>query len=347
MAQVPFPFVDVAGDHRDIGVQFGQAAAEGIRCFLELIVRDAAAARQWTRAETLQHALAFLPVFRQHCPQLLAEIEGLAAGARISFAEALLLQVRGEVAHVGTGCSAFALSRAVTADGRALAGQNSDMAPEMQELGLVLRIRPAAGPRLLLFTFPGLLGYHGLNSHGVAHFANALPARPWRLALPHYPLKRLALATASVAESLGLMARVPVCSTGNYVLADGQGNIGDAELAPAGLTRWDGEGGWVVHTNHILAAAEPGDVALPDHAESVHRYERLRELVRARLGSLDVAAMQAILSDHAGYPTSLCRHAEAAGSAKTIASLIAEPERGLLHVAVGNPCQHEYSTYSL
>jgi isopenicillin-N N-acyltransferase like protein len=232
MAGSRFPLIQVSGNHHEIGVQFGHAAAEGIRRFLALILDGARQSRGWTRDETLRYSLLFLPLFEQHCPHLLPEIHGLAEGAGVSFAEALLLQLRAEVTQVAEGCSAFALSRAVTADGRVLAGQNSDMSPEMEELGLILKITPDAGPRILMFTFRGLLGYHGMNSAGVAHFANALPARPWRMALPHYPLKRMFLETTSVQDCLRLMKRVPVCSTGNYVLADGQGSIADAGVAP-------------------------------------------------------------------------------------------------------------------
>jgi hypothetical protein len=32
---------------------------------------------------------------------------------------------------------------------------------------------------------------------------------------------------------------------------------------------------------------------------------------------------------------------------RTVASLISEPEKRCLHVAVGNPCQHKYVTYSM
>ena len=52
----------------------------------------------------------------------------------------------------------------------------------------------------------------------------------------------------------------------------------------------------------------------------------------------------AIGSDHAGYPASICRHEE---RMVTIASMIAEPERGYLHVAAGNPCAWAYEMYAL
>jgi isopenicillin-N N-acyltransferase-like protein len=52
----------------------------------------------------------------------------------------------------------------------------------------------------------------------------------------------------------------------------------------------------------------------------------------------------AMLADHDGYPVSICRHES---RLKSIASLVAEPDQGRLHVAVGNPCEHEFVTYQL
>src|SRR5260370_23430578 len=81
-------------------------------------------ARRW--------ALAFGPTIGDAAPHFLDEIEGVAEGAGIDRAEALLLQVRQEVAHVarfGTvdlECTSFAGSGAYTRTGGTLAGQNPD-----------------------------------------------------------------------------------------------------------------------------------------------------------------------------------------------------------------------------
>jgi isopenicillin-N N-acyltransferase like protein len=50
------------------------------------------------------------------------------------------------------------------------------------------------------------------------------------------------------------------------------------------------------------------------------------------------------LADHKGFPTSICRHDT---SVTTIATAIAEPEDGRLHVAAGNACEAAFYTYSL
>jgi isopenicillin-N N-acyltransferase-like protein len=52
------------------------------------------------------------------------------------------------------------------------------------------------------------------------------------------------------------------------------------------------------------------------------------------------------LRDHTLGTAGICRH-EPGRPMKTIASIIAEPDKGLLHVARGNPCENEYVAYSV
>jgi isopenicillin-N N-acyltransferase-like protein len=152
------------------------------------------------------------------------------------------------------------------------------------------------------------------------------------------------------------MRDVPVCSNGNYVLCDGAGNLCDVELTSDGPRFVDEAGaGFLAHSNHYLCAPfacrENFDQSLPD---SFPRLERMQQLIREKFGSLTVADMQAALSDHAGHPIGICRHPHAGhgdailpSSGKTVAALIAEPARGRLHVARGNPCENPFVTFAL
>ncbi len=83
-------------------------------------------------------------------------------------------------------------------------------------------------------------------------------------------------------------------------------------------------------------------------------FQRMQELLGSRLGRLTVEDLKRFLSDHSGHPTSICRHPHDGvddpilpSSGRTAASLIAEADRGVLHVSRGNPCQTEYVAYRL
>ena len=62
----------------------------------------------------------------------------------------------------------------------------------------------------------------------------------------------------------------------------------------------------------------------------------MNALLQSKFGSLSVDDLKKFLTDHSGYPTSICRHD---GDSLTVASLISEPDERRLHVAVGNPCR--------
>jgi isopenicillin-N N-acyltransferase-like protein len=202
-----------------LGRQHGEQARDQIRAFLDYLCH----ALRLSREQLQTRALRFLPLYEQHCPHLVDEVRGLAAGAGVALAEALAVQARGELAQLPSeGCTAFVISASGTASGQILIGQNSDVEPEVEAFAYVLRLEPAGKPAVLMWTFGGMIGYHGLNTAGVAHFANSLGGGPaWQTGLPHYPVKRLMLEQRTVNDILALLRRVPVCSSGNYVLCDG------------------------------------------------------------------------------------------------------------------------------
>jgi hypothetical protein len=349
-----YPLYIARGTPRELGRQHGEQARNRIRAFVDYLGQFL----NLSREQLQSRAMRFLPLFTQHCSHLVDEVGGLADGAGVSLAEALAVQVRGELAQVPAGaCTTFVISARGTASGQILIGQNSDMDPALEEFAYVLRLEPVGKPALLLWTFGGMLGYHGLNAAGVAHFANSLGGGPaWRFALPHYPVKRLLLERRSLDDVRVLMGKAPVCSSGNYVLCDGAGRIADVELTPEGFTlAYDKGEGFIAHSNHFVCApyACPANDAasVPD---SFPRLTRMRKLLGSRYGRLSVEDLKEFLADHEGKPTSICRHPHrgpdhpsVSARGKTVASLIAEPAPGRLHVSRGNPCTAAYTTYNL
>jgi isopenicillin-N N-acyltransferase-like protein len=349
-----YPLFEARGTQRELGRQHGEQCRDRLHAFLDYL----ASLLKLSRAQLQARALRFLPLFDTHCPHLVEEVRGLAEGAGVSFADALAVQIRGELGPVGDeACTTFVASARAAAAGQILIGQNSDVEPELEDLAYVLRLEPVGKPAVLMWTFGGQIGYHGMNEAGVAHFANSLGGGPaWRFALPHYPVKRMMLEQRTVGGVLDLLRRVPVCSSGNYVLCDGPGQIVDIELTPEGFVTLTGdEDGCIVHTNHFVGAAHAcpsNDAAsVPD---SFPRLQRMRTLVAGRRGQLTLEDLKRFLADHSGHPLSICRHPHdgpdhpsVSARGRTTASLIAEPARRLLHVTRGNPCVNAYATYRL
>ena len=338
-----FPLLEVAGDAYELGYQHGAQAAPLIERYLRLTERITGQPRDLLCAR----ARTFLPYIEKLSPAYVTEVRGLAAGAGISFDEALLCQARAEAGRVSDGgCTAFALKGEATAGGRLLAGQNQDLEPEYADVAILLHVKPTDGrPRALIFTFAGQLGYSGMNEHGLTHFANALYDAPWQLGLPHYPLKRVMLEQRNADECVALLAAHRTCSAANALIADAAGNVRDVEVRPEGIARFqDDHSDWIIHANHYLT----GEFACHETnslADSCPRLNRMRQLVREQWGQITVASLQQMLADHAGDPGGICRHGER--GMHSISGYIAEPAQRLFHVRRGHGCLGSWTTYAV
>ncbi len=355
-----FPLLKVSGSHYAIGVQLGEAMQHLIPRVIDQIFDHELTVNAQTadekivtpfpslsRSSVLARTHDFLPLFAQYCPLMVEELRGIAKGAKISFEEALLLQIRGEIIYAAVGgCTSFVFSRNTTKNGTVIAGQNWDYPLDLDLLH-ILHVTPDDGPAQLMMTFAGLTSYMGINAAGIGNFANALPWGWCQIGIPHYPFKWRVLRETNLAGIRRVAAETRTVQPGNYVFCDGNGEIGDLELTPKGGVWLDNREGYFVHTNHFLGEPFASDPNLkPFLADSVPRFQRFHGLVAEHLGNIDAPLMQTLLSDHENYPLSVCRHEKYPGLC-TSASLIAEPERAALHVCAGNPCSGEYVTYCL
>lgn len=338
-----FPVIEVSGTSYEMGYEHGVQAADLIRRYLLWIEK----LTRLSRDVLCRNAMTFLPAIEALSPELVKEMQGLAAGAGLSFEEAVLCQARADAAQVSAGgCTAFALTGSATADGRPLAGQNQDLEPEYADVAVVLRVRPTDGrPRAVMFTFAGQLGYSGLNEYGVAHFTNGLYNYRCSPGVPRYPLKRVMLEQRTVGECIDLLATHRSCSAANLVMCDGDGCIADVEVRPEGIALFaDDRPDQRLHSNHYLtpefAAHEAG--TFPD---SGPRLARLRALVGQYWGRITVDTLKAVLADHDGDPAAICRHG--ANGIYSICGYIAEPAKRLLHVRRGHGCLGAWQAYEV
>lgn len=354
MSMESFPCYRAEGTHRQLGRAHGEQAREQIQAHVQYLCETT----QLPVASLRDRAMIFNKLFEQHCPHLIEEIAGLAEGAGVSYAEALATNIRSALGNVPDGgCTAFVVSRQGTKSKEILIGQNSDQLPVGMGLGYVLYLKPRDKPEILMWTFGGMIGYHGVNSLGIGHFANNLGGGPTsRFGMPHYPAKRLMHECSSLPELKRMMERIPFCTNGNYVLCDGQGEILDIEATPEGLhlIRDDGAG-FICHSNHFLcplhATQENFNVSAKD---SFTRLSRINELIRARYGQLTVDDFKTVLRDRQGDPNGICRvpqsenpQADWLTAGMTVASIIAEPAKRRLHIACGNRAETPFVAYSM
>jgi isopenicillin-N N-acyltransferase-like protein len=354
------PIIYLRGTHYEMGAQLGEARREEVRAAVALVQQELG--RVATIESAMSRAEEYVLAIEVVAPRYVEEIRGLAAGARISFNEALLLQLRfeavgydtgrGAVPQLAEGCSSFAYVQG----GRRVTGQNVDIPPAHIRMGQLVHMEPPAGPRLLFYTYyAGLLGYLGINSEGLSVFGNALLSPGWRIGFPRYFMLRLALEQSTVDDVERLLRSVKRASTINLLVTDRHSAMADFELAVDDYARLPAHDGSIFHTNHYLAEKlRPGERLAEILPDSPLRWSAGSKLLAAPTDSSNdpLRRARALLKDHTNYPAAICRHAvepprAVADAWVTVASLIAQPDAGVLSVCPGNPCAGDYVSYEL
>ena len=203
----------------------------------------------------------FVSAIRAHTPDLMEEVEGVAAGADAPFELVFALQMLDEEwAHrVRTRRSAGRMEKcssvAIAGPDGAWIGQNMDLGTYTDGAQAALAIDAEGGqPAALVFTSAGMIGLMGVNAAGVGVCVNSLPQLPSAPeGLPvAFVLRRLLQAT-SLAEAADLALSLPHATHQHYVIAVARGvrsfeasSEGVAEYRPPRPDR-------VLHTNHPLA----------------------------------------------------------------------------------------------
>lgn len=358
MAGSSLKLIQLGGSPYEIGYGHGKEGKEGIRDFLTVIVQHGKElVPDLTREKALTQAKYYIPFVESYAPYIAEEIKGLAHGASISIEEAYLLQVRAELTQLTIepenaqeGCTSFAIHKNRTEDGAVWIGQNLDLNPFYQEFGVMLHITPEKGPTILCYSQIGSVAHAGINSAGICLVVNALYSSGWKPGIPRSILYRLILEKVTLSEATKVVADAQRASSCNYLMAHASGGIRDLETTPDHYGIIDLQGDAMVHANHFVHPEMVRFEKRPkDKLEnSKFRENRFRQLVAQHGGKLSKEEAREFLADHQRYPTAVCTHAEGnPWNVATIASMIAQPADGLMHVSLGPGCMSQYKTYAL
>lgn len=288
----------LAGSPEEMGRQHGELLKESIGLMLREYVAPRARGRM---GEVLEEAL---PRVRAALPEdFLRELDACAGAAGVDADDLLLAQCIGDVKEAavhgrrsGAGCSAYVAFGPAAAGGGLECGRNLDYelsAEVARRCSLVTYYAPEDGHRFAAVGLAGMLtGWTLINEHGLV-VANHLGGGTERRleAMPTLILaRRVAQRAATVEEGIGII-RASSRMRGQIIWLAQEGDPASGRPARAAAVEYDAEtvavreaenGVLIVtNTNRVLGGrVADGDVGCP-------RYRRLRELVDARLGSLD------------------------------------------------------------
>jgi hypothetical protein len=255
--------IRVAGSHRQVGVQLGEAGRDAIRSAVAETWANLPAGR--TRAQQLALAAEYRGVTEAGLPWLVDELDGCAAGAGVDPSDLFAWSIeelwyeRRDLVNGGR-CTDLVAGPAATADGHLLVGHNNDLHPDVEEQIVAIEKRVEGDP--IVFQLGGIPWLSvGWISAGLSLTGNELSPNDERIGV----------------------------SRSHQVV----------EMLHAEVTGLD-DRGHLVHTNHYVCDRMlpfEGDAAYAQR--SGVRYRRGRELLAGEAGrSITHERMRTLLADH-------------------------------------------------
>jgi len=352
------PVLNLAGTPAQIGAAHGEAQRERIREYAERFITwliSTATTMRVTEAELWARWAPQVAVNQREAPDLVEEMRGIARGASVPFERIFLLNSLLDLnsfryldlAVAFAGCSTFAVVNEV-GTGKTLVGQTYDM-PELHQSYLtLLRLKPAQGPRQLVFTFAGIVGAAGLNEAGLAVNINYLSPLDVGLGRLHSIVVRQILASSQLADALTPPVVPPRAGGAHFLIADRDGHVVSIETTARRFAVAYPESNAIGHTNHFLASGLQDIEYIREGSigSSLARYTAMRRFLRERGDGLTVAALMELTRNHTAYPRSICAHGasiEPAGSkGRTVSAMVQIPADGVIHITNGCACEGSY-----
>jgi len=355
----PFPVLELSGGAFERGRRHGEQARPRVERSLANYERlFSFVGLTWHEAQ--RRAGPYREVVGNFDASLLEEMEGIARGSGRPFAELLALNVRTEILPpsflTGTDlgeCTAIAVVPAASATGGTLLAQNWDWVGAQRDSMVILRVREGADPACVTLTEAGMLAKIGFNRAGFGVCLNILRSvfDAGAPGVPVHVLLRALLKRSGVRDAIEFCSALAFGGSSNVLCADRGGEAASLEFSPRGLKVLRAEEGTLCHTNHFLHAEAAGwQAAQAPNLSSGPRLSRALELAHAR-PKHGMDDLQRLLRDESDGLLSICRKPDRSlppeAQIETVASVVMELARGVMHVAPDVPSRTAYRPVGL
>lgn len=350
------PFIDVKGNHRQIGEQIGEALRPQIQHSIEnarILIDKAFDQIQLSWDGAIIQSRKYMPFAEERYPQYVSEMQGIAAGANVEFDEICVVNamegVTSDALHL-TKCSSIAVNQQRTANGNVLVAHNEDWLPEDESDVYIIHAQPEGEPSFLAMSYGGLLPNIGFNAEGIAQCCDSVYPDDCRIGIPRIIYSRAVLAARSPADAIRKIL-VPQRAAGyNHMIVHDSGEMYNVEVSARQFGMLYGEEGFLVHTNFYLDPMMRTLEDEPDELISARvRYYRALRLMK-QTSKHTIKTLQDIMKDHVNYPDSICNHGidqNPLTSEKTIVTLVIDLTNRQMLAGWGSPCKTTYTTYQL
>lgn len=353
----PPPLIEIAGTHREMGCQIGEAMRPQIQNSIANahVLIDAAyndLELSWQGAQI--QSRKYLPFAEERYPQYVDEMRGIAEGANVAFDDIVVLNVMEAVTtdalHL-TRCTSMAVNEQCTADGHILAAHNEDWIPEDENDTFVISAKPDKEPPFLAMTYGGLLPNVGFNAYGICQLIDSVYPGDSRVGIPRLVVARAVLSSKRISGAIGRTLVQHRAAGYNHLIIHESGEIYSIEVSARSFEILYGHDGYMVHTNHYIDPKMKNIEKDPEELLSSRvRYFRASRLLH-QSQQHTIKSLQAIQKDHVNIPNSICNHniegLDPLDREKTINAMVVDLTMREMHIAWGNPCENAYHTYHL
>lgn len=351
-----FLVIDATGSPFDIGLAHGSKGSEKLHNSLRWYKERLTASGETDWDGITNFSRRYLKHIEKYDPDIIDEIKGIAFGAGVSFDDIVAINARTEILRRGKnleGCTSFSVMPACTASGDTILGQNWDWNPAQKDAVFVLRIRQKEKPAICMITEGGLVGKIGFNSCGIGVCFNALKTDNQGDGVPAHVILRGILNADNFEDAVKAVYRGGIASSANYLISCCEGKAADIETDAANYDIIYPEAGILAHANHYVS---PRLTMMEDYVKykttsSLLRHARINQLLYEYEREITQDHLKAILSDHASYPDSICRHEEAVNPPEitncTVFSVIMNLNKREMIAAMGEPCRNKFSRFAI
>jgi len=341
--------LELKGTPYEIGIQHGKQINELVRSFFSLCYRAVQEISEDQRLNTLYNVEEGLQVYY---PEATEEMKGVAEASGLSYEDVLLMNFTSEVrTRAAQGCTAFSAINQATRTGAPITGKTRDMASQVYyPFQVAMNISTLGKMRVFLAeAFSGMVVTGcGMNDRGLALNLNIIV----KITDPDdtVGVQRAFLARKVLEECSNVEEAIKLFTVTNLAYQGANFMVCDAEGSSAVIEK--------SHSNQALMFPENGILAMANHFEdkkmkqyeefrvknSPVRLQRMKEMLLAELGKIDLSTSKRFLKDHKkGNELSICRHVLA--GVNTVSAYLLEPRTRTIYVADGHPCWQRFRKY--
>ncbi|MBJ26394.1 MAG: hypothetical protein CMM30_02465 [Rhodospirillaceae bacterium] len=311
----------------------------------------------------LAESKKWVPKLRSFDSEFFDELEGVAIGSGCDFTEIVMLNVRYELiismfkqaekhqqSGAVDGCTSFAILPEKTISGDTLLGQTWDWIPGVKTM--ISRVKREEKTNFICHGEIGTIGgMQGLNDAGIGVVINAMMCTDDGENLYEKPFRirvREILNSKNMHEAILAVCGTKRTVSMNFIIGHVDGEAIDLEVAPNKEGYVYPTEGILTHSNHFCGLDVDSEV-VRIWPNTMYRHERLRRLFQ-QSQQLDEQTARYALSDHFGFPHSICAHLDTdeheTMQLETCNAIILSLKHSRLSVTDGQPCSNNFQEVS-